>query len=43
MLMCKNVGALKVSVIYIYIYIYRLASASEEANCLKDLLYEIPR
>ena len=40
MLMCKNVGASKASIIYIYIY--RLVSASEEANCLKDLLYEIP-
>ena len=38
MLMCKNVGASKASIIYIY----RLVSASEEANCLKDLLYEIP-
>ena len=38
MMMCKNVGASRASVIYIY----RLVSTSEKANCLKDLLYEIP-
>ena len=37
-MMCKNVGASRASVIYIY----RLVSTSEKANCLKDLLYEIP-